>query len=159
MPEYLFSNKVAHFSPATLLKKRLWHSCFSANFAKFVRTPFSYNTSGDCFWRVFFFSVSRLSQINKIVWPAHRLSENISSLLFLSFKWQTQGVLISHIKGGINCSIQSPVTEQDPYMNEARANILMNDKRQHGREKVRWILSYGISLKVANSTYMHWIRK
>ena len=26
--------------PATLLKKRLWHSCFPANFAKFLRTPF-----------------------------------------------------------------------------------------------------------------------
>ena len=26
--------------PATLLKKRLWHRCFSVNFAKFVRAPF-----------------------------------------------------------------------------------------------------------------------
>ena len=26
--------------PATLLKKRLWHSCFHVNFAKFLRTPF-----------------------------------------------------------------------------------------------------------------------
>ena len=26
--------------PATLLKKRLWHRCFSVNFAKFLRTPF-----------------------------------------------------------------------------------------------------------------------
>ena len=25
---------------ATLLKKRLWHSCFPVNFAKFIRTPF-----------------------------------------------------------------------------------------------------------------------
>ena len=25
---------------ATLLKKRLWHWCFSVNFAKFLRTPF-----------------------------------------------------------------------------------------------------------------------
>ena len=25
---------------ATLLKKRLWHRCFSVNFAKFLRTPF-----------------------------------------------------------------------------------------------------------------------
>ena len=23
-----------------VLKKRLWHSCFSVNFAKFLRTPF-----------------------------------------------------------------------------------------------------------------------
>ena len=26
-------------SPLTLLKKRLWHRCFSVNFAKFLRTP------------------------------------------------------------------------------------------------------------------------
>ena len=31
--------------PATLLKKRLWHRCFPVNFAKFLRTPFSQNTS------------------------------------------------------------------------------------------------------------------
>ena len=33
-------------APATLLKKRLWHRCFPVNFAKFLRTPFSQNTSG-----------------------------------------------------------------------------------------------------------------
>ena len=26
--------------PATLLKERLWHRCFPANFVKFLRTPF-----------------------------------------------------------------------------------------------------------------------
>ena len=31
---------------ATLLKKRLWHRCFPANFTKFPRTPFLQNTSG-----------------------------------------------------------------------------------------------------------------
>ena len=31
-------------APATLLKKRPWHSCFTVNFAKFVRTPFFYRT-------------------------------------------------------------------------------------------------------------------
>ena len=28
------------FQPATSLKERLWHICFSVNFAKFLRTPF-----------------------------------------------------------------------------------------------------------------------
>ena len=42
----LFFNKVAGLMPATLLKKRLWHSCFPVNFAKFLRTPFLHNTSG-----------------------------------------------------------------------------------------------------------------
>ena len=36
----LFFNKVADLRPATLLKKKLWHNCFSVNFAKFLRTPF-----------------------------------------------------------------------------------------------------------------------
>ena len=42
----LFFNKVAGLRPATLLKKRLWHRCFPVNFAKFLRAPFSQNTSG-----------------------------------------------------------------------------------------------------------------
>ena len=45
----LFFNKNADLSPATLLKKRLWHSCFPANFVKILRAPFSQNTSGGCF--------------------------------------------------------------------------------------------------------------
>ena len=45
----LFFNKVAGLRPATLLKKRLWHSCFPVNFVKFLRTPFLQNTSDGCF--------------------------------------------------------------------------------------------------------------
>ena len=49
----LFFNKVAGWAcnsfknrpPATLLKKRLWHSSFPLNFAKFLKTPFLQNTS------------------------------------------------------------------------------------------------------------------
>ena len=33
--------------PATLSKKRIWHRCFTVNFAKFLRTPFLQNTSGQ----------------------------------------------------------------------------------------------------------------
>ena len=35
--------------PATLFKKRLRHRCFSVNFVKFLRTPFSQNTSEGLF--------------------------------------------------------------------------------------------------------------
>ena len=42
----LFFNKVAGLRPATLLKKKLWHSCFPVNFGKFLKTPFLENTSG-----------------------------------------------------------------------------------------------------------------
>ena len=41
----LFFNKVAGLSPETLLKKRLWHSSFPVNSAKFLRTSFLQNTS------------------------------------------------------------------------------------------------------------------
>ena len=34
-----------HLWPATLLKKRLCHRCFSVNFVKFLRTPFLQDTS------------------------------------------------------------------------------------------------------------------
>ena len=42
----LFCKKIAALRPATLLKKKLWHSCFPVNFAKFLRTPFLQNTPG-----------------------------------------------------------------------------------------------------------------
>ena len=41
----LFFNKNAGLRPAILLK-RLWHRCFPVNFTKFLKTPFSQNTSG-----------------------------------------------------------------------------------------------------------------
>ena len=50
----LFFNKAACLRPATLLKKRLWHRCFSVNFAKFLRTPFLQNTSGRLVLLFFF---------------------------------------------------------------------------------------------------------
>ena len=46
----LFFNEVGGLRPATLLKKRLWHRCFPANFAKFLRTPFFRTPPDDCFW-------------------------------------------------------------------------------------------------------------
>ena len=42
----LFFYKVVGLRPATLLKKRLWHRCFSVKFMKFLRTPLLQNTSG-----------------------------------------------------------------------------------------------------------------
>ena len=36
----LFFNKVADLRLATLLKRRIWHSCFPVNFAKFLKNTF-----------------------------------------------------------------------------------------------------------------------
>ena len=50
--QVLFFNKVEGLRSATLIKKkRLGHGRFSANFVKFLRTPFLKNTSGGCFRR------------------------------------------------------------------------------------------------------------
>ena len=40
--------------PATLLKKRFWHKCFSVNFAKFLRTLFLQTTSERLLLFLFF---------------------------------------------------------------------------------------------------------
>ena len=48
VPEFFF-NKIADLRPATLLKKRHWHRCFPVNYAKFLRTPFLLNISGQLF--------------------------------------------------------------------------------------------------------------
>ena len=45
-----FTGKHLCQGPATLLKKRLWHRSFPVNFAKFLRAPFSWNTSAGCFY-------------------------------------------------------------------------------------------------------------
>ena len=42
----LFFNKVTGLRPANLLIKRLRHSFFPVNFAKFLKTPFLQNFSG-----------------------------------------------------------------------------------------------------------------
>ena len=57
----LFVKKVARLRPATLLKMRPSHRCFSVNFAKFLRTPFltehlqwlflNFNISSKICWR------------------------------------------------------------------------------------------------------------
>ena len=39
---------------ATLLKKRIWHSCFPVNFAKFLRAPFLKNTSRWLLLKIWF---------------------------------------------------------------------------------------------------------
>ena len=45
----LFYSKVAGFKPATLLKNRLRHKCFSVNFAEFLKVHIQENIRNDCF--------------------------------------------------------------------------------------------------------------
>ena len=67
----LFFNKVAGLRPATLLKKRLWHSCFPVNFAQFLRTSYLQNTSGRlllCFCASKMFVVVKSTVVSIIVY-------------------------------------------------------------------------------------------
>ena len=58
----LFFKKVAVLSPPTLLKKRFWHMSFPVNFAKFLRTSFSQNTSGRLLLHLVLFCRNPLPQ-------------------------------------------------------------------------------------------------
>ena len=46
----VFFNKVAGFTPVTLIKKRFWHRYFLVNFVKLPRTPFYRTLLDDYFW-------------------------------------------------------------------------------------------------------------
>ena len=46
LSQSLLFNKTAGGACKFVKKERLWHRCFLVNFAKFLRTPFSQNTSG-----------------------------------------------------------------------------------------------------------------
>ena len=54
-----FFNKVADLRSTTLLKKKLWHRCFSVNFVKFPRTLFYIELLGCCFWNLLKVQFSR----------------------------------------------------------------------------------------------------
>ena len=68
MPDTHF-NKVTGLRSAALIKKSLWHKCFSVNFTKFLGTPFLKNTSKQLLLR----NVNRLE-------PMGAVSEMIFSL-------------------------------------------------------------------------------
>ena len=54
---------------ATLLKKKLWHSCLPVNFVKFLRATFPKNTSVgfvDCLFRWFLFLKKKFSDVTSL---------------------------------------------------------------------------------------------
>ena len=74
LSQNLFFNKVSGLRPVTLLKKRLWHNCFTVKFAKFLRAPFLQNTSG---WLLLEFGKTFIEILNK-----HGPSKGKSSSLY-----------------------------------------------------------------------------
>ena len=60
----LLFNKVADLGSTTLLKKRLWHRYFPVNFVKFLRRPFSQNTSERLVLWIYSYSLVFLSTLS-----------------------------------------------------------------------------------------------
>ena len=86
----LFFNKVPGLRSATLLKRRLWHRCFPANFAKFLRTSLVQNTP----WRLLLWTTVSKTSNNKYLELIKRRSKvqenNMSCERALNFdQWKT----------------------------------------------------------------------
>ena len=74
-----YFNRVSGLRAVTLLKKRLQHRCFQANFMKFLRTPFLQNTS------VIFFTVSFHEEVLYICSNLFLLEKLTKFTILLSF--------------------------------------------------------------------------
>ena len=90
----IFKNfaKFASLSFQPYFKKRFWYRCFPVKFAKFLRTPFLMNNSGDCFWRMFH-STGNLKDFAKLLGKQIHVSkwifQNVSENLFPKHLWVT----------------------------------------------------------------------
>ena len=69
-------------TPATLLKKRLWHRCFPVTFMKFLRTSFRQNTSGRL--------LLTYVRILTLIWQTIKSSKQDK----WSIKWQNIGIIM-----------------------------------------------------------------
>ena len=81
----LFFNKVTGLRPATSLKKRLWHRCFSVNFVKFLRTPFYRTPLDDCFLIFWYFQ-----KIPEIPFVSHQKDWKIWQKVHLFYEFYFQ---------------------------------------------------------------------
>ena len=101
---YLFTEAVCATS-TTLLKMRLWYRCFHVNFAKFLRTSFSHNSSG----RLLLSSPSNLLFIT-----------NLSKSLFLLFNISTFYVFFQ--KTCSNLARECEISDDNRKKNEWKFN-------------------------------------
>ena len=102
----LFFNKIAGLIPAALLKKRLWHRCFSIHFVKLSRTSFSPNTSGRLLQNKHFFSFTGAYSLYSSLFLS-RKSFVIHFCCFVSFNWKyymfLRSVLVIDLPGTDFC--------------------------------------------------------
>ena len=116
----LFFNKVADLRPATLLTKRPRHRCFPVNFATFLRTPSSQNTSGGCFFWLLF----REPSLSKVYWVKElvffRKKRKVSLLQFPARVFiTTENTHISDLlhKYDLTALIKQPISYQSQNQN------------------------------------------
>ena len=103
--------------PATLLKKRLWHSCFAANFVKFSRTPFSQSTSGRLpLWlikyeiltaRIFLKPYAPLRQKISVHIVQYRIMKRREKLYGIMWTWPKNSVMWIYIYIYLKCNIRT----------------------------------------------------
>ena len=79
-------NKVTCLRPSTLLKKKLWYSCFPVNFAKFPRTSFLQNTSGRLLLECLIYLICKhwtgfVCRVNSYTFIKERFCLKITSLM------------------------------------------------------------------------------
>ena len=74
----LFLIKVSGLRPATLLKKRLWQSCFPVHFVNCLRTSFLQNTS----WRLLLFLCYYHVNYNYVNFYIFDLKKQLSKISF-----------------------------------------------------------------------------
>ena len=87
--------KISCLRSSTLLKKRLWHKCFPVNFAKFLRTPFSYRTIPVTAKKIVLHEQEHTKTTPKI--PGNEVLEVLKSKIFFASSdlvllrfWETQ---------------------------------------------------------------------
>ena len=93
----LLFNKVSGLRLKTLLKKRLQHRCFLANFAKFLRTHFLRNTSGQLLLTFLFYRVSVNGYLYK------KFSRNLVKML----DWPCLKIAYLNVKNICNSKVQA----------------------------------------------------
>ena len=69
--------------PATLLKNRPWHRCFPVNFARFLRTPFLHNTSGQLLLSTQHYLRCMLEMWKKIIYEEDKFMQSSWTCLWL----------------------------------------------------------------------------
>ena len=108
----LFLNKVAGLKLATILKKRLWNSCFPVNFGRIFKTTFFYRVrpiaASDFFISTQFRAYSKPYEANKLIpnivnaWKPLTLSEKSSVFLACCGSEYAYGVRFMIILIGVN---------------------------------------------------------